>query len=68
MKNSQLTLKAATEMNDFSERFKNFVFSNPLIAMLFMPFIIGMAGFLVMLQFIIGFFSFVAYCFKSDKK
>ena len=55
-------------MNDFSERFKNFVFSNPLIAMLFMPFIIGMAGFLVMLQFIIGFFSFVAYCFKSDKK
>lgn len=55
-------------MNDFSERFKDFVFSNPLIAMLFMPFIIGIAGFLVMLKFTIGFFSFVAYCFKGDKK
>lgn len=55
-------------MNDLSEQFKNFVFSNPLIAILLMPLIIGIGGFLVILQLITGFFSFIAYCFKGDKK
>jgi len=55
-------------MNDFSEQFKNFVFSNLLITILFMPLIIGIGGFLVLLELITGFFSFVVYCFKGDKK